>query len=136
MKLDLYRKPSSVNCTIGELFVDGVRECTTLEDVVRDVKILHETAIPAGTYKVILTQSNRFKRVLPLLVDVPGFSGVRIHAGNTAADTEGCILVGSRVGVEAVLESRSAFNKLFDRMTAVEGEITITIHPAGENHGT
>lgn len=75
--------------TIGELLIDGVFECFTLEDKERDVKIKSETAIPKGTYKVIINQSNRFKRLLPLLLNVPNFEGVRIHSGNTNHNTEG-----------------------------------------------
>lgn len=124
MKLILQRSRAGDGCTIGALFVDGMEGCFTCEDVVREIpgtpvsawKVAGETAIPAGTYQIIITPSVRFKRDLPLLVNVPGFSGVRIHPGNTAADTEGCILVGTRVGVNAVLESRIAFAALFDKI--------------------
>lgn len=57
-------------------------------------KIAHETAIPYGRYRVSITMSNRFKKMLPLVHDVPGFTGVRLHGGNTAEDTSGCILLG------------------------------------------
>ena len=82
--------------TIGALRVDGRFECFTLEDAVRApcVKIAGETAIPAGRYQLVITPSARFKEDLPLLVDVPGFEGIRLHAGNTHDDTEGCLLVG------------------------------------------
>ena len=86
------------------------------------------TAIPCGTYGVKLTHSPRFQRILPLLVDVPGFSGVRIHPGNTIADTEGCLLPGRIKHGESVKESRVAFHALLAKLEAAGDEpITITI---------
>lgn len=126
MLLEVRREPSTNGCTLGSLYVDGEFECFTLEDVIREVpelavekwKVDGETAIPSGTYRVILTISARFKKLLPLLLDVPGFQGVRIHSGNVAADTEGCILVGSQQREAAVLRSRLAFNALFPKIQA------------------
>lgn len=80
----------------------------TCEDVVRDHKIPGLTAIPAGVYKVEMTYSNRFHRVMPLLLDVPGFTGIRIHAGNSSTDTDGCILVGFSTDGTRVIDSRAA----------------------------
>jgi len=119
----LYKGEKSI---IGEMTVDGVFECFTLEDVERPVKIKGETAIPKGTYKVIINQSNRFKRQLPLLLNVPGFEGVRIHSGNTNHDTEGCILVGETRHKEFIGKSRKAFNKLFKKMQKAK-DITLSI---------
>jgi hypothetical protein len=104
--------------TIGEIYVDDVFECYSLEDVVRDgnVKVAGETAIPYGTYNVSITYSPRFGRYLPLLNSVPNFSGVRIHAGNTHKDTEGCILVGTAKGKNSIQNSRVAFAKLYNKM--------------------
>lgn len=99
--------------TLGELHFDGVKVCYTLEDTCRRLKIDGETAIPAGKYEVIINDSMRFKRRMPLLLDVPGFEGVRIHSGNTAEDTEGCILVGMREGPDIVYDSRKAFEFVF-----------------------
>lgn len=126
MKLTLIRNKSSGKSTIGRLLIDGVFQCWTLEDVVRPAKIAHETAIPAGTYKVIITESARFKRRLPLLVGVPGFEGIRIHPGNSAADTDGCILVGTSTAPDWVGGSRVAFDALFAKLDAGQGA-TITI---------
>ena len=112
MTLTLQREPSENGCTIGRLFVDGRSECWTLEDVVRPVKVPGQTAIPAGRYAVTITRSQRFGRMLPLLLNVPGFSGVRIHAGNTAADTEGCILVGQQRGLQSIQQSKLALAHL------------------------
>lgn len=119
MLLTLYRYPSRDGATRGELFVDGLFECYTLEDVVRDHKIPGETAIPAGAYALAVTYSPRFQRYLPLLLEVPNFSGIRIHPGNKAADTEGCILVGTAlVGTNAIGNSRAAFNDLFTKINS------------------
>lgn len=129
MELTLIREPSTARSTPGKLLVDGVFECFTLEDIVRPKKIPGETAIPAGTYKVIINMSNRFKRLLPLLLNVPGFEGVRIHTGNTDKDTEGCILVGTTRSTDFVGNSRVAFGSLFPRMQAASS-ITIAIKDA------
>lgn len=130
MKLQLIRNASSAKSTIGRLLIDGTFQCWTLEDVVRPVKIAHETAIPAGTYKVVITESNRFKRRLPLLVDVPGFDGIRIHPGNSDVDTDGCILVGTAPATDWIGGSRAAFDALFAKLDAAGGAtITITDAP-------
>lgn len=129
MNLTLIREPSTAHSTPGTLLVDDKFECYTLEDVVRAAKIAGETAIPAGTYKVIIDMSNRFKRLLPLVVDVPGFAGIRIHPGNTDKDTEGCILVGTSRSKDFVGNSRVAFDALFKKMQAAKS-ITLTIKAA------
>jgi len=123
MQLRLERVQIDHDVTIGSLSADGVWQCWTLEDVVRPkhIKVPGQTAIPAGRYRVLITPSPRFKRDLPLLVDVPNFSGVRIHPGNTAADTEGCILVGAERGADgkSIGRSRVAFDNLFIKLTDV-----------------
>jgi hypothetical protein len=126
MQITVKRLHKTNTSTIGELLVDGIFQCYTLEDTERPVKIKNETAIPKGTYKVIINQSNRFKRLLPLLLNVPNFEGVRIHSGNTNHDTEGCILVGQTRGDNYVGQSRKAFEKLFKKMQAAK-EISLTI---------
>jgi len=126
MQITVKRLHKTNTSTIGELLVDGIFQCYTLEDTERPVKIKNETAIPKGTYKVIINQSNRFKRLLPLLLNVPNFEGVRIHSGNTNHDTEGCILVGQTRGANYVGQSRKAFEKLFKKMQAAK-EISLTI---------
>jgi hypothetical protein len=125
VNLKLQRTSCGAKCTIGTLSIDGQFAAFTLEDVVRENgepvnawKIPGDTAIPTGTYSVIVTPSVRFKRDLPLLVDVPGFQGVRIHPGNTAEDTEGCILVGLAKGVDFIGESRKAFDYIFPKIKA------------------
>lgn len=108
--LKLTRSVFSQRSTIGSLeaYVDGVKvfTCKTLEDTHREIikapvaqwKIKAHTAIPAGNYEVKITYSNRFGKDMPLLVDVPGFAGIRIHKGVDRDDTEGCILVGMHLG--------------------------------------
>ena len=105
MKLLLKRIALKDNYTIGKLYIDDKYFCDTLEDAVRDVKIKHQSAIPKGIYKVTLTASTRFKRILPRLHDVPEFTGVLIHRGNTIDDTSGCILVGENKKKGMVLNS-------------------------------
>lgn len=127
MKLELKRAYIGKTYTIGHLYVDGEFLGDTLEDIPRDVKIMNETCIPTGDYKVILNESNRFKRVMPLLLQVPNFEGIRIHAGNTEADTSGCILVGKNTARGMLSESRATFDKLFSMMTKAEDGIEIII---------
>ena len=110
MKLNLIRKTFTEFSTISDLKIDGKFFCYALEDVVRDKKIDGETAIPYGTYEVITNFSTRFKKVMPLIKDVPGFKGVRCHAGNTEKDTDGCILLGMIKNPDWVGQSKVAFS--------------------------
>ena len=126
MKIQIKRLYKTENSTIGELTIDGKFECYTLEDKEREVKIKCETAIPKGTYKVIINQSNRFKKLLPLVLNVPNFEGIRIHPGNTNHDTEGCILVGRTMSKDFIGQSRKAFETLFKKMKEAK-EITLII---------
>ena len=128
MELTLKRVALKDTYTIGRLFVDGQYFCDTLEDKVRPdgVKVYGETAIPAGTYKVVITYSNRFKRMLPLLQNVPMFEGIRIHPGNTAVDTHGCLLVGINTEKGKITQSKVTFDKLFKLLEKAE-TIQITI---------
>lgn len=105
-------------CTISSLYVDGVWECYILEDTFRGdgSKVNGATAIPAGLYPVIIDMSTRFKRLMPRVLDVPGFTGIRIHPGNVAVDTEGCLLPGRLKGVTSVSESRLAYVALFEKL--------------------
>jgi hypothetical protein len=133
MNLELVRRWFSDECTIGELYVDGEWECFTLEDAVREgPKIAGATAIPEGTYQVVVSYSNRFERMMPLIRNVPGYEGIRIHSGNTHADTQGCILVGRERGPNRILRSRLAYNELFEQLIAATEGISITIRHQAE----
>jgi hypothetical protein len=96
--ITLLRNEYNNDCTIGRLYLGSEYFCYTLEDVVRKdgEKIAGKTAIPSGIYGVVLTHSKRFGCLLPEIFNVPNFSAIRIHGGNTAQDTEGCILVAKR----------------------------------------
>lgn len=137
MLIEVPRTYKKEGYTISPLLIDGVRfadgknKCSALEDKDRGLtqdmplaeitrrKVKGRTAIPAGTYDVAITYSPRFKKNLPLLLNVPGFAGVRIHPGNTAADTEGCILVGCNKATGKVLDSRYWFALLYAKIDAV-----------------
>jgi len=112
VKLKLVRTRFKKECIIGELYVDDEFECYTLEDSPEGSP---KGPVPPGTYKVVIDVSDRFKRLMPHILDVPGFAGIRIHKGNTAADTTGCILVGEGVIYDntALTQSKVAFDFLF-----------------------
>jgi len=122
MNITLKRIAKQATYTIGRLSVDGEYLCDTLEPKVRNLKkekkVPGRTAIPAGTYRLLITKSYRFRRWLPLLMDVPQFQGIRIHAGNYPEDTQGCILVGWNRKRGMVVNSRSALQMLMMRLTA------------------
>lgn len=116
MNLLLDRRYCKKEYTIGNLYIDGVFYCNILEDTVRDfnkngifdcgeVKIKGNTAIPYGEYDIIVTYSPKFKRELPILLNVPAFDGIRIHRGNTNKDTEGCLLPGENKEKGKVINS-------------------------------
>lgn len=129
MRLQLKRIAFEETYTIGKLSIDGIKFCDVLEDRVRPdgVKVYGETAIPQGTYRVIITYSDRFKRKLPLLLNVPMFKGIRIHAGNTAVDTHGCILVGVNSEKGKVTQSKFTFYNLFKILEKANSDIFIDI---------
>jgi hypothetical protein len=139
MKLKLIRKTFTETSTIGELFIDDKFECFILEDKERglkqslplddnkEMKVYAATAIPYGKYTVAITFSNRFKQYLPLLINVPAFEGIRIHSGNTADHTEGCLLPGVTMSRDMVQQSKTAFKALFTKLKAVEKTEKITI---------
>jgi len=122
LEVEIRREVYSGKSTIGRLFVNGEFECYTLEDRARaqGEKVAGSTCIPAGSYGVSINYSRRFRRLLPQLLEVPSFEGIRIHPGNTEADTEGCILVGQTQGEDFVGNSRVAFRKLFAKLQAAE----------------
>ena len=140
MKLTLKRIALRQTYTIGRLYVDGNYFCDTLEDTVRDLnkdgkfdngekKVYAKTAIPYGTYEIKWTYSPRFKKYTPQLMNVPSFEGIRIHAGNTSADTEGCLILGENKQVGKVLTSRVTINKFYPiiKEACSNGKVTIEI---------
>ncbi len=144
MKLLLKRKFKGAEYTIGDLFIDGEFFCNTIEDTVRDLpavcpntpkwknceckeKVYAETAIPAGTYKVTMEYSPRFKRKLPLLHNVQHFLGILIHSGNTEEHSAGCVIVGFNKVKGQVLDSLVTSNKLNEILSKATTEITIEI---------
>ena len=140
MKLTLKRIALRPTYTIGKLYIDDSYFCDTLEDTVRDTnksgkfdngeqKIKGKTAIPYGTYEIKWTYSPRFKKYTPQLMNVPSFEGIRIHAGNTSADTEGCLLLGENKQVGKVLNSRATINKFYPiiKEACSNGKVTIEI---------
>ena len=129
MKLTLERERPLLTCTRGVLLVDGEFFCYTLEDLPQEIKVPGETRIPAGTYQVKITWSPRFKCLMPLLIDVPDFDGVRIHPGNQSSDTAGCILVGETESGEWLGRSRKAYDHLFSKLQDAQF-ITIEIKDA------
>ena len=139
MKLILTRHARRADYTIGRLEDEnGMKICDTLEPIWRnydggELKIPKKSAIPEGSYRVVVTKSQRFQKYLPLLVGVPGFEGVRIHAGNTSRDTEGCILVGQNLQVGKVLWSRITLEKLM-KLIENEKEIYLTIKNTWNNN--
>lgn len=143
MRIELVRIAFKNTYTIGKLYVNGTYFCDVLEDKDRGLessmteseilekKVKGETAIPTGHYVINITYSPKYKRMMPLLLDVKGFSGIRIHSGNSSKDTEGCLIVGKNKKVGMVLESRDTYKRLFKMMEGQE-EITIDITRKGE----
>ena len=132
MQVTIWRKYRKDAYTIGRVYIDGKLFCNSLEDTDRDLhqymsvseilaaKVKGATAIPAGEYKVTMTWSPRFKRIVPQIMNVKGFSGVRIHAGHTAKDTEGCPLFGINTKTGMLTQSRAYITK-FETMLQVNG---------------
>lgn len=132
MNIELKRFAFKDSYTIGKLFVNDEYVCDTLEDKVRPqgVKVFGETAIPEGTYDVIITYSVRFKKYMPELVGVPNFEGIRIHSGNTSFDTHGCILVGKNKVKGKLIDSSICFiplNNMIEKAIQKKEKVTITV---------
>lgn len=132
MEITIKRIAKRNGYTIGHLSVNNQYFCDTLEDRDRGltsamsrldiakIKVKSQTSIPTGRYRVIFTYSPKFRRKMPLLLDVPGFDAIRFHYGNTAADSEGCILVGENKQKGMVLNSRKTFERLNDTMAKAD----------------
>jgi hypothetical protein len=143
MKLQLKRIFKGTSYTIGKLYVDGVYFCDTIEDVVRKLppicpntprgiacgckeKVYAQTAIPAGTYKVTMEYSPRFKRKLPYLHNVHHFLGILMHSGNDQGHSAGCIIVGRNKVKGKVLESKATLDALL-KIIGTQNDLTIEI---------
>lgn len=136
MEIAIGREWKKKGYTISRVYIDGVRFgdgkawCSCLEDEdrgltqdmpiaeIRNRKVKGQTAIPSGEYTVVVTWSPRFKRDMPLVENVPGFEGIRLHSGNDAGDTEGCLLWGENTVVGKVLNSRYWTGLLEERISA------------------
>lgn len=139
MRITLIRIANKPTYCIGKLYIDGKYFCDTIEDVDRGLsdemtveeilkkKVKGETAIPTGIYPVYLTYSPKYKKQMPLIDNVKGYSGIRIHSGNTSKDTEGCLIVGKNKEVGKVLESRKTYNALFRELVKTNSKIIIDI---------
>jgi hypothetical protein len=132
MELSLIRDIFAPQRTLGVLYVDGIKECYICEDMVRPKgeKVYGQTAIPEGRYEIKITMSNRFKRELPILLNVPNFEGIRIHSGNHEGHTEGCLLPGKTRNASGVFSSVIATNNLILKIrTALQSgkKVFITI---------
>lgn len=138
MDLLLIRSVFYEPITGGELFIDGIKFCDTLEDTDRKLtntdsleKILATkkrgvTAIPTGVYDWTMEYSPSFKKVLPTILNVPGFTGIRIHGGNTVKDTAGCPLVGIKtISHRALVQSDETLKKLVKKLKGKSGKIEI-----------
>ena len=141
MRLTLKRIANRKDYCIGKLYINGKYFCDTLEDrdrglddsmseeEIKQIKIKGETAIPTGIYTILLTYSPKYKKVMPLINNVKGYSGIRIHSGNSSKDTEGCLLVGKNTVVGRLTDSRNTFNALFKRLQQKgSNKITIEIY--------
>lgn len=126
IKLTLKRFAFKDKYTIGRLYINGLYFCDTLEDkdrglydwlsegYIKEIKVKHQTAIPYGIYKVLWSYSPKYRRMMPEVLNVKGFSGIRIHSGNTADDSSGCILLGFNKEVGKVLDSRKTCKKFYE----------------------
>lgn len=129
MKILVKRIAKRDTYTIGKMYLDGKYFCDTLEDTdrnlkqtdsissIKKVKIPNKTAIPSGTYELIVNMSPKFKRRLPRLLNVPGFDGILIHRGNSDRETSGCLLVGENKIVGKVINSTKYETKLVSILT-------------------
>lgn len=146
MEIVLKRTDFTKKSTIGELSINGIFECYILEDTdrglkdtmsldeINKLKVHGQTAIPYGVYKVVVTKSDRFSKMkghdvyLPLLLNVKGYEGIRIHTGNKPEDTEGCLLPNATKGIDVASGSTLAFTNLNDKINkAIKSNEIVTI---------
>ena len=111
----VYLNEEYFGCNCLEDTDRGLRQDMSLDEI-KKKKVYGQTAIPSGSYECIYTYSTRFKKMLPLLLNVPGFDGIRIHSGNSAKDTLGCLLIGKNDKVGWISDSRTWTSKLIAKM--------------------
>ncbi len=145
MELTLTRHTFTKESTIGDLSIDGKYACKILEDTDRGLrstdgidyilskKIFAQTAIPYGRYEIVISYSTRFKRLMPLLLKVPGWDGIRMHTGNKPEDSEGCLICGTYEGENVVTLSKVAFEFIFQAISdgCMHGKVFINIEKSG-----
>lgn len=140
MELKLIRKYRKTDYTIGILYINNKYFCEILEDIdrglkdsmsleeIKKIKIKDQTCIPYGKYQILMTYSPKYKKIMPLVNNVKGFEGIRIHSGNTNKDTSGCLLPGFNKIKGQVINSRETFNKLYSFIqTAINNKENVTI---------
>lgn len=140
MELKLIRKYRKIDYTIGILYVNNEYFCEILEDTdrglkdsmsleeIKKIKIKGQTCIPYGKYQILMTYSPKYKKIMPLVNNVKGFEGIRIHSGNTNKDTSGCLLPGFNKIKGQVINSRETFNRLYSLIqTAINNKENVTI---------
>lgn len=139
MEIVVIRKTFTKVSTISDVLINGEFQCYGLEDAdrglkksmpihqIKELKVFAQTAIPEGKYEMIVNFSNRFQQYMPLLLEVPGFDGIRIHSGNTALHSEGCLLLGQTVGNDFVGNSRIAYRSFMKKVREVEKKEKIYI---------
>lgn len=134
MEILIKRIAKKSTYTIGKLYIDGKYFCDTLEDKDRglndnmsadkilSIKVKHETAIPTGTYNIDITYSPKFKKQLPLILNVKGFEGIRVHSGNSDKDSSGCIILGQNKVIGKVINSRVTCEKFISLLTGTKNK--------------
>ncbi len=114
---EIIRRFLTDKSSVGDMLYDREQLCKTLEDKTREgPKVPGATAIPCGTYEIVIDFSQRFKKLMPHILRVPNFSGIRVHKGNDAGDTEGCPLVGMQSGPDKVWDCQPAYDLFFKRL--------------------
>lgn len=128
LNIALIREEKYSTCTMGKLYLNDSYFCDTLEDIdrglydtmpleeIKSKKVYGLTAIPYGKYKVIVNYSNKFKKLMPLLINVKGYEGVRIHNGSFASDSYGCVLIGKKVKENFINQSRDTFSQFMNKL--------------------
>lgn len=141
MNIEVVRRIRKEDHTVSDMYIDGQYFCKVLEDVdrglkstdplskIQAVKVKHETAIPSGVYRLALTFSQKYGQIMPLIMNVPGFMGIRIHSGNHKDHTSGCLLVGQDYNpkTKSITNSRSTFRSLMKILNEANKKEVITI---------